>query len=237
MQTTFDPAVIDTNLYLWFGGRDYLHPYRLVAEDEISPSFEPGIPPEYFYGVSEDPGWSDDWTSGFLFGSGRSGAKQSTEEAEKTHLITIAQSEAHVLHWADLSSRGARLKIIGLPDGRLHLVLVGVQDGSAEAQSRELLCFVRSASGRTFVYQDVDLTAKALRQAFPGMVAREVAASTIWGRLKPHPCTDAQRPMSCKQTRVDIRKASATADAAQDPACPRPPIWRKSGALASKATQ
>jgi hypothetical protein len=59
MRTTFDPAVIDPTLYLWFGGRDHLHPYLLIDEDDISPSLEHGIPPEEFYAASEDPGQSD----------------------------------------------------------------------------------------------------------------------------------------------------------------------------------
>jgi len=49
----FDPAEYVTDLYLWFGGRDYSHPYRLIEEDEVSPFFKYGVTGESLYGDME----------------------------------------------------------------------------------------------------------------------------------------------------------------------------------------
>jgi len=49
----FDPAEYVTDLYLWFGGRDYSHPHRLIEEDQISPSLKYGMTWESLYGDIE----------------------------------------------------------------------------------------------------------------------------------------------------------------------------------------
>lgn len=188
----FDPAVNDKKLYLWFGGRDYSHPYRLAEDDEITASIELGIPREDFYGgyggTDDDAEWpsrSDDLDPFFSAVAARRSAK-------KRSLFSLASSAApdQLVYWLDLSMYGVQLKIVRLSDGRINLVLAGLKIGASHTQAvessqgLESLGFLLSASGRTLVRVGADLLLGELLDTFPKGEVIEVPAPQTWARIK-----------------------------------------------------
>ncbi|MGF6534261.1 hypothetical protein P3T20_005065 [Paraburkholderia sp. GAS206C] len=186
------------NLRLWVGGRDYSAlPYSLLDEGEFSAFWTPNQSAPFTQGIGSA---EDSRIRARVLKRKITVAKNN---AKKRSLLNLAKPN-RLTYWPDLSMYGARLKIARLPDNTVHLVLIGIEAGTAEAQGLEPLGFVPSVSGRTLVRQGADLLAGTLFKVFPDMTVREIPASKAWMRIK----APLSAPVAMEHPLVESGKAS-----------------------------